>query len=221
MLLFFVSLCSLSYLAASDPTPCVAPPGVVPIVSEALCYKTIVPKSPSGIEVRSYVANPNATFASGSGNGAFPNGLQAGIANVLSYFTGSNDESRTFLQARTVPFAITRHCATCWVANMEVSPTQFPDDFLIPRPIQGRGVSLSHVNDNIGGNVLIAVFQFNTTGFPYLENIEEACGVIQNSTLPSGYAVNTTHPWSPTYAFYNGQNDVNYTSECWMAAYAL
>lgn len=30
-----------------------------------------------------------------------------------------------------------------------------------------------------------------------------------------------SHPWSPTYVFYNGQNDANYTSECWMAAYAV
>jgi hypothetical protein len=91
-------------------------------------------------------------------------------------------------------------------------------DFLIPRP--NRNAGLSKVNANIG-NTVIASFQYNTTGFPYLENIQEACGVIQNSTLPSGYALNMSHPWSPTYVFYNGENDANYTSECWMAAYAL
>ena len=73
---------------------------------------------------------------------------------------------------------------------------------------------LSKVSDNIG---LIAVFQFNTTGFPYIENCQEACGAIQNSTLPKGYAINTSSAWTPAYVFYNGQADVNYTSECWMA----
>ena len=79
---------------------------------------------------------------------------------------------------------------------------------------------LSLVSNNIGLPDYIAVFQFNSTGFPYLENCQEACGVIQNSTLPAGYAVNTTHPWSPTFVFYNGQASANFTSECWMAVYA-
>ena len=99
---------------------------------------------------------------------------------------------------------------------MQVSPSQFPDSFLIPRP--NPPVTTSLVANDIG---LMAVFQFNTTGFPYSENCQEACGVIQNSTLPSGYAVNTTNPWSPTYVFYNGQAAANFTSECWMAVYAL
>ena len=43
--------------------------------------------------------------------------------------------------------------------------------------------------------------------------------MIQNSTLPAGFAVNTSHPWSPAYILYNGQSAVNYTSECWMAVF--
>jgi hypothetical protein len=208
----------VSSAAAGLATPCVAPPGVVPVVNESLCFTTIVPTNPSGVTIRQYGADANATFASSGANGPFPSGLQGSIAGVISYFAGSNDEQRNILSARTVPFAILPAISTpTWQAFMEVSPTQFPDDFLIPRPAQ-RNVGLSKVNDNIG-NTLMASFQFNTTGFPYLENIQEACGVIQNSTLPSGYAVNTTHPWSPTYVFYNGQADVNYTSECWMAVY--
>ena len=200
-------------------TPCTAPPGVVPVVPEGLCYKELVPTNPSGISIRQYVGSANATFASGGANGAFPSGVQSSIASVISYFSGANDEQRNILSARTVPFAVTPPTRSpSWAAFMEISPTQFPDDFLIPRP--NRGMSLSHVNDNIG-DTLMAVFPFNTTGFPYLETIQEACGVIQNSTLPSGYAVNASHPFSPTYVFYNGQADAAYTSECWMAVYAV
>ena len=120
-----------------------------------------------------------------------------------------NDEQRTFLQARTVPFAvIPPKSGVAYTVSMQVSPAQFPDNFLIPRP--NRPVTTSLVSDNIGP---IAVFAFNTTGFPYLENVQEACGVIQNSTLPSGWAVNTSSAWSPTYVFYNGQADANFTSE--------
>jgi len=209
----------VSFAVADWASPCTAPPGVVPAVNESLCYNEIAPTNPSGISLRQYNGLPNATFASSGGVGQFPGGLQASVAGVISYFSGNNDEQRNILSARTVPFAILQSKGgPYWTAFMEISPTQFPDDFLIPRP--PRTVGLSHVNDNIG-NTLIASFQFNTSGFPYLENIQEACGVIQNSTLPSGYAINTTHPWSPTYVFYNGQADVNFTSECWMAVYQV
>lgn len=205
--------------AAGLAAPCAAPPGIVPAVPESLCYKELVPTNPSGVSIRQYTAPLNATFASGGANGAYPGGVQGSIASILSYFSGANDDQRNILSARTVPLLVippTR--SPYWSAFLEVSPTQFPDSFLIPRPL--RGVTLSSVNDNIGGT-LMASFQYNTTGFPYIENVQEACGVIQNSTLPSGYAINTSHPFSPTYVFYNGQGDAQYTSECWMAVYAL
>ena len=202
---------------APPSPPCAAPPGIVPVVNESLCYTQVVPKNPSGVEIRQYGFPANATFVTATGSGAWPNGLQSGIASILSYFSGANDEQRTFLQARTVPFAvIPPKSGVAYTVSMQVSPAQFPDDFLIPRP--NRPVTTSLVSDNIGP---IAVFAFNTTGFPYLENVQEACGVIQNSTLPSGWAVNTSSAWSPTYVFYNGQADANFTSECWMAVYAV
>ena len=210
--LFFASF------AATTAAPCTAPPGIVPAVAEALCFKELVPTNPSGVSIRQYAGSPNSTFASSGATGAFPGGVQGSIASIISYFSGNNDEQRNILSARTVPFLITPPAqGPYWGASMEISPTQFPDNFLIPRP--NRGVTLSLVNAQL--NTLIASFAYNTTGFPYAENIEEACGVIQNSTLPSGYAVNFSHPLSPTWVFYNGQADVNYTSECWMAVYAL
>jgi len=216
---FLAFACALSASASSAPTPCGVPAGILPAVPEGLCYKELVPKNPSGISIRSYTtANTNATFVSSGGNGAFPSGLQGAVAGVISYFSGNNDEQRNILAARTVPFVIQPpgQSGAYWSASMEVSPTQFPDDFLIPRP--SRAASLSKVS-GVFGTTLFAVFQYNTTGFPYLENIQEACMVIQNSTLPSGYIVNTTNPFSPTYVFYNGQADAQYTSECWMAVY--
>ena len=205
--------------AGAAPPSCTAPPGIVPAVSESLCYTEVVPTNPSGITIRQYGANANATFVSAGANGAFPGGAQSSVAGVIYYFSGNNDEQRNILSARTVPFAILPpgQSGPYWSAYMEVSPTQFPDDFLIPRPNRG-GASLSKVNAVIG-STLFASFQYNTSGFPYVEQVEEACGVIQNSTLPRGYAINTTHPWSPTYVFYNGENDAHYTSECWMAVY--
>jgi hypothetical protein len=210
-----------SSAAAGLATPCTAPPGVVPAVPEALCYKEIVPVNPSGITIRQYGGSANSTLVSSGANGVFPQGVQSSIASIISYFAGNNDEQRNILSARTVPFAIlppTR--GPYWSAFLEVSPTQFPDNFLIPRPNPNQGVSLSLVNDKLG-DTLIASFAFNTTGFPYLENIQEACGVIQNSTLPSGYAVNASHPFSPTYVFYNGEAATNFTSECWYAVFAV
>lgn len=209
-----LSLAALATSAAAPPTPpCAAPPGTKPVLPSSLCYSVVVPKDPSGVEVRQYTAPTNATFVSGGGGGAYLNGVQGSIASVLNYFAGNNDEQRNILTARTVPFAITKSGPT-WSAHLEIDPLAFPDNFLIPRPNPQNSLSL--VSDNIG---LMASFQFNTTGFPYEANFEEACGVIQNSTLPKGYYVNTTNPWSPTYVFYNGMADADFQSECWMAVY--
>jgi hypothetical protein len=223
LLSILVSSCA-AVAAAAPPKNCTAPPNVVPVVPESLCYEEVVPTNPSGITIRNYQGDfPNSTLARGGGNGGYPNGLQSAIAEVINYLSGANDDSENILFARTVPFLIVPPGSggggsPYWSASLEISPTQFPDNFLIPRPNTNTGVSLSKVSDNLG---LFAVFQFNTTGFPFIENIQEACGVIQNSTLPTGYAINATNFWSPTYAFYNGQGAANYTSECWMAVYAL
>jgi len=135
---------------------------------------------------------------------------------VLNYFAGANDQQRDISAAKTAPFAVIPPAASSgtgtYVAHLQVSPAQFPDDFLIPRPNPNTGVALSRVSDNLE---LVASFAFNTTGFPYLENFQEACGVIRNETLPKGYAINTTSLCSPAYVFYNGQAAVNFTSECW------
>jgi hypothetical protein len=189
-------------------------------VNESLCYTEVEPASPSGVSIRQYGFPANATFVQGTGGGPFLNGVQASIASVISYFAGANDQQRDISAAKTVPFAIIPPAGGAasgtWQAFMQVSPAQFPDNFLIPRP--NPPVRSSLVANDIG---MMAVFQFNTTGFPYFENCQEACGVIQNSTLPSGYAVNTTNPWSPTFVFYNGQNSANFTSECWMSVFAV
>ena len=204
--------------AVNTAPPCGTPPGVVPVIAEGLCYTVVAPVDASGVSVRSYAGPANATFISGLYTGApYQSGVQGAISTVLNYFSGNNDEQRNILTARTVPFAITSFPYPTWTAHIQVSPTQFPDNFLIPNPNPGP-VKKSLVSASLS---LIASFQFNTSGFPYLQDFQEACGVIQNSTLPSGYAINTTDPWSPTYVFYNGQNDANFTNECWMAVFKL
>ena len=213
-------LLSLVSLAGAAPSGCTAPPGIVPVLPEALCYELVEPVNPSGVSIRQYKGAHNSTLANGGGNGPYPSGAQNAIATVLNYFSGANDDNENILTARTVPFLLVPPGSRSpyWAASLEVSPTQYPDSFLIPHPNPNTGVSLTSVNDELS---LFAVFQYNTTGFPYIEYIQEACGVLQNATLPSGYAINTTNFWTPTYAFYNGENDAEYTSECWVAVYAL
>jgi hypothetical protein len=210
-------LASAVAAAADSAAPvCAAPPGIVPVLPEGLCYTTLVPTNKAtGISIRQYGATPtNASIVSAPGGGAYLQAVPASIANALNYFSGQNDEQRNILSARIVPIAITLR-GNYYTAHLGISPEQFPDDFLIPRPIQ-QGVTVTRVSANLG---LVAAFAFNTTGLPYLENWQEACGAIQNSTLPSGYAINTTHPFSPTYVFYNGMTATSFTNECWMAVY--
>lgn len=209
-------LASAAMGAAADSAPiCAAPPGIVPVLPEGLCYTTVVPTNKaSGISIRQYGVTPtNASLVSAPGGGAYLQAVPASIANALNYFSGQNDEQRNILAARIVPIAITVS-GPYYAAHIGISPEQFPDDFLIPRPLPSTGVTVTRVSANID---TIAAFQFNTTGLPYLENFEEACGAIQNSTLPAGWAINTTSAWSPTYVFYNGMAAADFTSECWMA----
>ena len=42
---------------AAPPAPCAAPPGTIPAVPEALCYKEIAPTNPSGVSIRSCAFN--------------------------------------------------------------------------------------------------------------------------------------------------------------------
>lgn len=137
---------------------------------------------------------------------------------MLTYFSGSNDEQRNILTARIVPFIVTPRGGNSWIASIGISTLAFPDDFLIPRPNPNTGVTVSLVGAN---SVNIAAFQFNTTGMPYEENFLEACGGINNSTLPTGWVVNTTSIWSPSYVFYNGMASTNFTNECWKAVYQV
>jgi hypothetical protein len=207
-------LASAAAASAAAPTPvCAAPPGIVPALPEGLCYVEQVPTNPSGISIRAYGTTPtNASLVSAPGGGAYLQAVQGSIANALNYFAGQNDEQRNILPARIVPFAITPRSGA-YVAHIGISPEQFPDNFLIPRPVV-PSVTVTLVSANLG---LIAAFQFNTTGFPYLENFQEACGAIQNSTLPRGYGIDANHPFSPTYVFYNGMNAADFQCECWMA----
>ncbi len=199
--------------ASAAPAPCAAPPGIVPVLPESLCYTTVVPTNPSGVSIRLYGASPNATFVTAGGRGAYPQGIQSSIAQILNYFAGANDDQLNILSARTVPFVVSP-AGGSWTTFLEVSPTQYPDNFLIPRP--NPGASLVKVNAVLD---LVAVFAYNSSGFPYIEAVEEACGAINNSTLPPGYAFNTTHPVPLSYVFYNGQGSANFTSECWMSVY--
>lgn len=80
-LLTFLSLCSLA--AAAPPTPpCAAPPGIVPVLNESLCYSVVVPTNPSGMEIRAYGIPENASLVTGSGSGAYLTGAQSSIARV-------------------------------------------------------------------------------------------------------------------------------------------
>lgn len=133
--------------AAVNPTPpCSAPPGIVPVLPEGLCYNELVPVNPSGISIRQYGFPGNASFVTASvgPQSAYVQGVQGSIASALNYFSGQNDEQRNILSARIVPFAINPPGPSngAWTANIGVSTEVFPDNFLIPRPLPRTGVSV-------------------------------------------------------------------------------
>ncbi len=218
---FVVVLLTMNVLIHAVPgvpvPPCSAPPGIVnPAVPESLCFTTVLPPNPNtGVTIRSYGLPVNETLFTTMVQGSYVNAIPQGVALIVDFFSGNNDENKNILSARTTPILAHPKASNVWTVSMMVSTAQFPDNFLIPRPNPPTLGILELV-----GKRLIAAFQFESSGLPYSENFEEACGSL-NNTIPSGYVVNATSPYSPTYVIYNAETATNFTSECWFEVNAV
>ena len=141
-----------------------------------------------------------------------------GVSSIIDYFTGDNVPKRTFLSARTTPVTLRQRSypngtVYMWTSAMMVSTAAFPDAAALPEPI--IPLKLEPV-----GFRLVAVRQFSTPHFPSQADYAAACGGITPDTLPPGYSIDLNSTWSPTYAFYSGENAALYENECWVEVVA-
>ena len=181
-----------------------------------MCYKLVRETDPAtGISIRSY--SPSADemqVVVTCGNVPYEESAFC-IQRCLAYFAGANVANRSLLSARTTPAIIGGYFAGMGYYILEayvtVSSSAFPNASAIPPPTQAR---LQPV-----GNRTVAVVQFNTTGAPTSQDFQLACYSININTLPEGYRLNMDSDWYPTHIFYNNEDAVMFTNECWMAVY--
>lgn len=138
-----------------------------------------------------------------------------GVSSVLDFFLGDNAQKVDISSARTTPVTLRQQrfpngTVFQWTSAMMVSTAAYPSKTTIPEPVDP--IKFESV-----GSRLVAVVQFNTTGrFPSESDFDDACAGISSQTLPSGYAIDSTSAWSPTYAFYSGEEAPVNECECWM-----
>lgn len=200
--------------------PCAVPANIVaPAVNETMCSNTIVPApADNSISIRQYGLPYNETLINvvTASSTFWPSVLSQALPQIFGYFEGQNDEERVFIQDRAGPaatrVATANNSNAGYVTSLLVSTVAFPDSFKIPNPIVQQ-LFLERVGFRTFG-----VIQFNTTSYPEKPDFEEACGAL-TVTLPSGYALNVSSSWTPTWVVYNGEVGGPgglWTNECWV-----
>ena len=184
-----------------------------------MCFTLLREADPAtGISIRSYSPSANETQVVATCGHIFYEQSAICIQQMLAYFTGANEANRSLLPARTTPAIIGGFFAGTGYyileAYMTVSSNAFPNASTIPRPAGGCPKRLQPV-----GTRTVAVVQFNTTGAPTVQDFQAACNSINLNTLPNGYDFNMDSNWYPAHVFYNGEDAVNFTNECWKAVY--
>lgn len=201
------------------PTPpCAAPAGISsPAVSESMCSNVVTSKG--DVTVREMGLPVNETLVSGSFSAPqWDVVVGYGVSSVLDFFLGDNVQKKVFLSARTSPVTFRQRSFPNgtvyeWTSAMMVSTAAFPDPSDIPVPIDP--IKLEPV-----GSRIVAVRQFKTSKFPSELDFTTACGGISAKTLPSGYSIDLSSRWSPTWAIYSGEEAPLYECECWVEVVA-
>ena len=194
--------------------PCSAPPGIhAPAVSESMCSEVLAEQG--GVTVRAMGLPAAETLIAGSfWASQWDVVIGYGVSSLIDYFEGDNTPQRKLLSARTTPVTFRQRSFPNgtvyeWRSAMMLSTSAFPATAGIPQPVDP--IQLEPV-----GSRLVAVVQFNSSGFPSEQDFAAACGSISPSTLPRGYAVNASSSWSPTYALYSRESSRVFENECWM-----
>jgi hypothetical protein len=203
------------------PTPpCAAPAGIArPAVAECMCSREAARRG--DVAVREVGLPAAATLVvSAFSAPQWDVVIGYGVTSLLDFFAGDNARKAQLPGARTAPIsfrqrALPNGTVTQWTSGMLVSTAAFPAPASIPAPVDP--LALEAV-----GHRLVAVRQFDTPGrFPTQAEFAAACAGISADSLPSGYAINTTSEWTPTYLLYSAESSPVYESECWVEVTAI
>lgn len=197
-----------------NPTPPCPSPVSNSAVSEGMCFDTV--DTFGDIQFREYGRPLNATLAVATQSGLLPynDALVAGVQNIIAFVEGDNVQRVSLLPARTVPIAVRAPNSGTfdYLISMMISTAQFPDPTRIPAPSPPGLLTLTPVREHV-----FAAQAINTTAQPDHDTFLSLCDGLRLGVLRSSkWIINATSSWSPTFVFYNGQNDKTlWTSECW------
>ena len=209
----------LACVAAAAPwhpaPPCAAPPGIAkPAVGESMCSRAAAARGDVTVREMGLPAAETLVVSAFSAP-QWDVVIGYGVSSLIDFFQGDNSESKKFPEARTAPITFRQRAYANgsvyeWVSGMMISTVSFPQPSAIPRAVVP--LALEAV-----GHRLVAARQFSTAGrFPTEAEFAAACGAISAATLPRGYAVNATSPWTPTFVLYSAENSAVYENECWV-----
>lgn len=203
--------------------PCFMPYSAFTRATESPCFAKEGALS-SGVTVRSYTVGTDngATLVSSSESTAlqpWANALEITANHLFDYFEGNGNAGGTNLTAYvTAPLMFRPATATrLWYVDMVLQPSAWPAKSHPPQPARGF-VALTPF-----GPLQVAVLH-RVVKTPPAQADFEACDAALRAVVSSSssWAVNTTGPHTPTFAFYFPRDDGliptsgPYNIECWV-----
>ena len=225
MYIFAVGALALATAAHAKPyRPCHMPYSAFTRATESPCFASEGALG-SGVAVRSYApaTDNGATLVSASESAAlqpWANGLEITANHMFEYFEGNGNAAGLNLTASvTAPLMLRPASASRpWYVDMVLQPSAWPAKSHPPQPARGF-VALAPF-----GPLRVAVLHRAVKSPPAQADFE-ACDAALRAVVSapaSSWAVNTTGPHTPTFAFYFPRDDGliptagPYNIECWV-----
>ena len=141
---------------------------------------------------------------------------------VIAYFQGDNQQNKSLLASRTVPFTLHPPSATrdFWLGRMALAPSQWPAHSQPPATNENNGTpSLAALGK---GAFLVASLRKSFQETPQPSDLDELCASLNSSLGLLGGALDPASVYSPTHAYYFGRADIlnSYDAECWLGVTA-
>jgi hypothetical protein len=238
MRLFYFTIFGAGLIGTSSQPP---PPSYQPCHSpyktpfsvslETPCYDSLHASPALGYEVRSYPATQpqhvrGVSMVQANLTGRVPTLSEAvlnGATFILCYFEGAcNSAHQTIYDSRTVPLLVqpprTAAFADNWLITMALAPSQWPPGSTIP-----PGENDLQVLPFLSPSLVVAQHCLAAGPPGPLQSDFDSCLTLlqthKKSLLKAGFDIDLNGPYSPTYAYFTGQNATEppYDFEVWLS----
>lgn len=208
---------------AAAAAPCYAPFNNLTVL-ETPCY-TVEKRAGAALELRRY-AGSEAFVAQSNASAqitTYQEALMMTSFYVIDYLTGDNTRNKSLLSSRTVP--LTLHPPTpnnnFWLGRMALAPSQWPPHSTPPAPRGALSQEIAIAPFGRGA-ILLASQRQQFTSTPQPSDYDALCTSLTGSLALLGAKLDASSPFSPTHAYYYGEDTINpaYDAECWLGVTA-